>query len=246
MTDDDLKSALARLPVPRLDADRRRTIAAEVLARADLHDDTRRRPSFVPYGVAAIAAAAVVVLVLGRDEHGFGSRLEQRSAVAVESEPIAPPVASEYAGSARVPDSPRRDEGDTKDAKGLEDRTRSRAGQPADRPAAVEIRRKQRQEFAATDNRQGAVIERETRELEASTVLAFREGWEALRAGRYAEAIAAFDRATDPAVAEDAAFWAAIAAQRAGNIAGARKRLADFLARFPDSPRADRAREVLR
>ena len=40
---------------------------------------------------------------------------------------------------------------------------------------------------------------------------AFRNGWEALRAERYRDAIAAFDRASDPVVAEDAAYWAAAA-----------------------------------
>ena len=74
---------------------------------------------------------------------------------------------------------------------------------------------------------------------------AFRAGWQALRAERYADAIAAFDVATDPVVAEDAAFWAAIAASRAGRDSDARHRFEAFLVRFPDSTRADDARAAL-
>src|SRR5207237_329098 len=47
-------------------------------------------------------------------------------------------------------------------------------------------------------------------------IAAFRDGWIALREGRQREAIALFDRATDPSVAEEATYWAGIAAQRAG------------------------------
>ncbi len=79
----------------------------------------------------------------------------------------------------------------------------------------------------------------------ATSLEAFRAGWQALRAERYADAIAAFDVATDPVVAEDAAFWAAIAASRAGRDGEARHRFEAFLARFPDSTRADDARAAL-
>jgi TolA-binding protein len=102
--------------------------------------------------------------------------------------------------------------------------------------------------FGSTAKNRQAEIDREML-VEQTPVAAFRAGWEALRAARYADAIAAFDRATDPAVAEDAMFWAAISAQRAGQADDARKRLDVFLATFPESPRAEsarRAREVLR
>lgn len=75
-----------------------------------------------------------------------------------------------------------------------------------------------------------------------SSLAAFREGWTQLRASNHAAAIAAFDRATDPVVAEDAAYWAAVAAERVGNTAEARRRFTDFLARFPASPRVEAAR----
>ncbi len=90
-----------------------------------------------------------------------------------------------------------------------------------------------------------APIDAGTSSSSSASLAAFRTGWEALRADRYADAIAAFDTATDPVVAEDAAFWAAIAAERAHDDAAAARRLRGFLARFPNSPRADAARAAL-
>jgi hypothetical protein len=79
----------------------------------------------------------------------------------------------------------------------------------------------------------------------ATSLAAFRAGWEALRAGRNADAITAFDLATDPVVAEDALFWAAVAATRANDRDDATRRLQIFLDRFPDSARAEDARDAL-
>jgi hypothetical protein len=73
----------------------------------------------------------------------------------------------------------------------------------------------------------------------------FRRGWLALRAGDHAAAIDAFDRADDPAVAEDAAFWAAIACERAGKLDEAHTRLERFLVDFPRSVRVAAARTAL-
>jgi hypothetical protein len=78
-----------------------------------------------------------------------------------------------------------------------------------------------------------------------SSLAAFREGWLALRQGQFTAAITAFDRASDPVVREDAAYWAAVAASRAGDRDAARRRFADFLSRFPGSPRAEAARRAL-
>ncbi|MEO8703809.1 MAG: hypothetical protein ABI867_27410 [Kofleriaceae bacterium] len=83
--------------------------------------------------------------------------------------------------------------------------------------------------------------------VDDASALAFREGWTALRSGNHAAAITAFDRAvaldrgTDPVVAEDAAYWAAIASERSGDRAGAAKRFTDFVVRFPRSPHAAKA-----
>ena len=79
----------------------------------------------------------------------------------------------------------------------------------------------------------------------ARSTRAFRDAWTVLRSGDAAAALALFDRADAPAVAEDAAFWGAIAARRAGQLALAHDRLVTFLARFPHSPHAAHARALL-
>lgn len=81
--------------------------------------------------------------------------------------------------------------------------------------------------------------------LTTRSVRAFRDGWIALRAGRNLEAISFFDAATDPTVAEDATYWAAIAAKRAGSTDDANQRLGDFLRRYPSSPHAQQAQRLL-
>jgi hypothetical protein len=79
----------------------------------------------------------------------------------------------------------------------------------------------------------------------AASLAAFREGWTQLRGGNLAVAIAAFDRATDPVVAEDAAYWAAVAAERLGHADEARRRFGELIAKFPSSLRLDAARAAL-
>lgn len=76
------------------------------------------------------------------------------------------------------------------------------------------------------------------------TVTPFSTGWTALRDGRLDDAIDAFDHATDPAVAEDAAYWAAVAAERAGRP-DARRRFEAFLVRYPASPRVAAAQAAV-
>jgi hypothetical protein len=79
----------------------------------------------------------------------------------------------------------------------------------------------------------------------ATALREFRSGWAALRAGNLLAAVAAFDRARDPVVAEDAAYWAAVAAERAGDRADAARRFARFVELFPVSPHAETARGAL-
>ena len=80
----------------------------------------------------------------------------------------------------------------------------------------------------------------------ASTALReFRAGWAALRDGNLRVAVSAFDRARDPVVAEDAAYWAGVAAERLGDRRDAARRFAGFLDLFPASPHADTARIAL-
>jgi TolA-binding protein len=73
----------------------------------------------------------------------------------------------------------------------------------------------------------------------------FRTGYEAMRAGHFTDAIAAFDQATDPVVIEDAQFWAAISCERAGQREEAERRLRAFIAAFPSSPRLEDARAAI-
>lgn len=63
----------------------------------------------------------------------------------------------------------------------------------------------------------------------------FEAGWIALREGRNADAVARFDRVDDPVAREEAMFWAAIAARRAGDAVDADAREARFVAAYPDS-----------
>ncbi len=79
----------------------------------------------------------------------------------------------------------------------------------------------------------------------ATALAEFRAGWAALRGGEHRIAIAAFDRASDPVVAEDAVYWAAVATERAGDRAGAARRFTAFAAQFPASPRLAAARRAL-
>lgn len=234
---DDIKALLARLPPPALATDRRAALAAEVLARAEVVDEPR--PSLVRWlavGGVVIAAATAAIIVAHDDDPPRRSAVRPASVVQVDP-PSAPSAPS------------------TPDPEPEIERASPRvvvAPPPApveEAPAPRSRSDRTRQVFGASSDRHLAGIERDAIDVSDTGVAAFRTGWEALRGARYGEAVAAFDRATDPAVAEDAAFWAAIAAQRAGDLSDARKRLDGFLARFPDSPRADdarRAREVLR
>jgi TolA-binding protein len=79
----------------------------------------------------------------------------------------------------------------------------------------------------------------------AGSMAAFQAGWAALRRGNFAIAIAEFDRARDPVIREEAAFWAAIAARRAGHRDAAHRRFVEFLENFPFSSRADAARREI-
>ncbi len=74
---------------------------------------------------------------------------------------------------------------------------------------------------------------------------AFRTGWTALHEGRNADALAAFSRASDPVISEEAAFWAAVAEQRLGDHEAAVARFKAFLDAYPASTRAAAARSAL-
>ncbi len=78
---------------------------------------------------------------------------------------------------------------------------------------------------------------------------AFHRGWEALQGGDPAAAATAFDQVLqiDPAssVAQDAAFWRAVADSRAGRADRARHGFTTFLAEYPASVRSGEAAVLL-
>ncbi|MEO6774140.1 MAG: hypothetical protein ABI467_14170 [Kofleriaceae bacterium] len=79
----------------------------------------------------------------------------------------------------------------------------------------------------------------------AASLAAFRAGWSALHDGHNADALDAFERASDPVIAEEAAFWAAVAARRANDREGAAQRFRAFLEAYPQSTRAEASRAAL-
>lgn len=108
----------------------------------------------------------------------------------------------------------------------------SRAGTPSDHPARGNGPDSRTKPDAPVTRAQRAMTE-------------FRAGWAELHAEHFPEAIAHFDRATDPVVSEDATYWAAIACERAGKQDEAVTRLRAFVTAFPKSPRHADARRVL-
>jgi FecR protein/Tetratricopeptide repeat len=77
----------------------------------------------------------------------------------------------------------------------------------------------------------------------------FGDGWRALRAERFADAAAAFERAAaaagDQPLAEDASFWRAVCQGRMGDPTAASASLTAFIDRFPRSPRVGEASAML-
>jgi len=82
----------------------------------------------------------------------------------------------------------------------------------------------------------------------SSAERAFDSGFAALRSGDPSAAAAHFARAAalgGPGLAEDSAFWRAVALDRAGGTADARAAYASFLGAYPASPRAGEAAVAL-
>lgn len=281
----EVVAAARSLARPSLSDDRRRTLAAEVMAHGD-HAAAGTvwrggRVTVIAAGAAAAAAVLAIVLAAGgvRGEAPASPGVASIDEPATESsshahlDPVAPParadVRSRGADFARVQQGDRdivtlRDGEVSIDATDREPivivagDTRvtiasSRAKVVARRGVIVTTH-----VFAGsaqvTSNGRSHVIDagdvwlRDPEPVQPRTddaLAAFRTGWEQLRAQHYARAIEAFDRAIDPIVAEDAAFWAAIATERAGDHAGAATRLRSFLDQYPTSPRAEAARGAL-
>jgi hypothetical protein len=259
--DNDLRAQLASLRTPVLSKERRRRLAAEVMAAADAADvadeeaesslamAAAKRASRVRFAIAAvvsIAIAATTLLAVRRAPTRGMQRHTSQGAPRVHAPAVDVPRDERVDPPAPPPrDDPRADVVAT--APMTLEVLRDLAVEVLRdiEPGEATTPRVKRSTFAAAGSGEmpRATIERQTL-LEANHQ-AFREGWEALREQRFDAAITAFDRASDPVVAEDAAFWAAIAAQRAGRTDDARRRLTNFLQRFPASPRADDARTAL-
>ena len=242
-----IRTSVAWVRVPPIALERRRTLAAEVMARADLCADTRRsRVRPVALVAAAALAAAALLAILARDEAPVSRpqpSVAQPAAAPSASPPVPPPVPPSAPTSLPTSDLRATSPAPVERAPVRSSPLAPTPREALSRGAAAPKLDRARQVFGATADTPRHAIERDML-VERTPLQEFRVGWEALRAHRYNEAIAAFDRATDPAVAEDAAFWAAIAAQRAGYDDIARKRLDAFLAAFPDSPRAESARRA--
>jgi hypothetical protein len=226
-----------RAPVRTASEDRRTRIAALVMATSDAAAEvtrTRDRRSRVPVAVFSVAAAAAVAVFVWR------ARLEPAQyAIAWPVLPVAqvahantPAVARETAPLVAHESTP----------------TAATVSTPAS-PVKPRSATPSSHVFAGSEERgQDAGMTRDQVTLPpppAVPVTAFQRGWIALRGAHYAEAIAAFDQATEPTVAEDAAYWAAIASARAGDRADAARRMTAFVAKFPGSTRISDARTLL-
>ncbi|MBL8621304.1 MAG: hypothetical protein JNK64_08375 [Myxococcales bacterium] len=194
----------------------RRSMAAEVLTPATTASRPARRVGVAPRATAIATAAPAVIAPPAMEAAPIAPSPiapPVMEAAPIAPSPIAPPAIAPPAGGAAI-DGRRR----------IASSTASPLREPA--PRAVETV----DEPAAPPA------------PPPIGVAAFRAGWEALRAGQPLVARAHFDRAGDPAVAEDAAYWAAVASERAGDRLEAARRFRQFAQAFPASPRAADAR----
>jgi TolA-binding protein len=260
----DIVELAKRLSWKPLTDEHRRRLAAEVMAQADVAVVRSRRRGWTIAGVVA-AAAVLLVVGLGRDHQVADApavtasqspemvETSGRSVSALEAPVEAPPAARELHGVVQLHDGELTIDTRTREPVTIvtgQTRvtiTSSRATVVARRGVIVTA-----QVFAGTAEITEAghtrIVEAGevwTPSPAASSLQEFRAGYELLRDGKYEEAIEAFDHATDPVVDEDARFWAAIAAERAGNKEDAAKRLNAFMRAFPASPRLDDARSAL-
>jgi hypothetical protein len=256
----EVAALLHAMPGRRLSSLRRDEIAAEVMARADdLSPPSHRRHLAIAAGV--LAAAAVLVLVMwsrrGRDADAPGAPAlaasetgEVSTRATTHEESVAP--ASEHPDSVvHVGDGTLHVEPTAQGAivgDGAQIALHAARADITAKAGVIVAARVFAGSVEITTGDRRIVIsagEEWTADPKTEALAAFRDGWQALRDGRNADAIAAFDRATDPVVAEDAAYWAAIAAERAGQTDEAHRRFAAFVAAFPQSPRVAAARAKL-
>jgi hypothetical protein len=232
-----------RAPVRVPTAERRARIAALVMASSDAAEPMRARAlrSRLPMALVTITALAAVAALVAWRAHPTPAeyavawpqlpRVVSPPPVAQEIRPSvapviaptpAPPVAHHIAPTPPARVTPHAATTTTRVFAGSQERTRD--GQLTRDQVTLEP---------------GPIV---ARVVEPT---AFERGWTALREGRFADAIAAFDQVNNVAVTEDAAYWAAIASARSGDHSDAARRLSAFVAKFPTSARLAEARALL-
>jgi hypothetical protein len=292
----EVHALLAALPDRPLTPARRESLAAEILAHADVVP-AARRGRLVPILAIAIAVAAIIALVAdlpnrGRTEQPIAaaplppppptptpaprvSPLPEPPPVAPAPEvitpappPVVPAVAKAKIGGGGEFAREARGDRDVVDLTGGDvtvDSVGARTVSVVHGDTAVVAKSAKVQVVAkrgviaqvtviagsaeVTVGGKRMVIEQGmTWERNASredSLAAFRTGWEALRSGDNAAAIAAFDQATDEVVAEDALYWSAIASERLHDDTGAVTRYRSLIEKFPKSPRVAAAETAI-
>lgn len=266
--DRSTRDRLRAIPVPALEDSRRRELAAELLAIAQHPLPPRRHTAAWAMSIGALAAAvALLVYRPAPEELSVMPVFPSVEPIATTSSSVAHLEAPPQLAAPRIEGSGatfRHVIGD-RDTIALYDgaiEVDTRNTRDADvtigeaivrvTDAAVKIRAQGRSIVSVqvifnsaevTANGKQVTIQRDAMWLagpsaKQQSLAAFRDGWMALRAGRHREAMALFDRVTDPIVIEEATYWAAIAAQRSGDAELARTRLEAFARRFPSSPYA--------
>ncbi len=292
----EIRALLGEMPDRPLAPARRESLAAEVLAQADVAPTLRRGP-LIPIVAVCVAIAAVIAVIAAMPNHRRGDQdlvsmpsapvaPSPRSTPLPEQPPVAPAPAEKFdaISPGRQPVVPavakakivgggeysREARGD-RDVVNLTggdvtvDSVGARAVSVVRGDTAVVAKSAKVQVVAkrgviaqvtviagsaeVTVGGKRMVIEQGmTWERNASredSLAAFRTGWEALRTGDNAAAIAAFDQATDEVVAEDALYWSAIASERLHDGTGAVKRYRALIEKFPRSPRVPAAETAI-
>jgi hypothetical protein len=243
----EIRAFARRAPVRLASSDRRARIAALVMASSDAVEPAPR--TRMPIAVGAIAAlAAVAALVVWSTR----SAPAEYAVVWPALPAIAPPGAAAPPPIV-APPAPLRDP--SRVAHRTEVAPEPKPEPSPKPPAPSSAAKPATRVFAGSqEHRRDGELARDQVTLAPHAIIAtarvvdpgaFEHGWTALREARYADAIAAFDQVVDPAVAEDAAYWAAIAAARAGDRDDATRRLNAFVASFPASERVGEARALL-
>jgi hypothetical protein len=249
-----IRNAVRGLQSPAMSESHRREMAAEVVARAQQLPAPRyrgllqhsRAVVFVGVGLAAAASLIFVTTGTTRGLHSSNTAPDASRATPPLVEASAGAVLSRQVGVDR--DELRLNDGtlsvDTRTARNVDVRVGDSVIRVDD--ASVKIKVQKRSIVSVqvavgaakiTSPDQRVTIQRDSMWLpgpstKQQSLAAFRDGWVALREGRNRDAIALFDSVADPVAKEEASYWAAVAAKRAGD-SGASQRFENFRTLFP-------------